>query len=109
IILQHELYQQNFHRFYLHWPKNLSSNISDITYCQNNDHFLISIYDTSQIYLFNRDILSINDLGKLSNNRSLRRIHCYQQTIYCILSNNYLLEYEIDKQYSYIKIIQKIK
>jgi hypothetical protein len=109
IILQHENYQQCRHRFYLHWPENLSPNISDITYCQNTDQFLISTWDTSHIYLFNRDLLSLNDLGKLSNDLPLRRIHCYQQTIYCILSNNYLLELQTDEDYSSLIIIRKIK
>jgi hypothetical protein len=109
IILQHENHQQCRHRFYLYWPKNLSSNISDITYCQNNDHFLISTWDTSHIYLFNRDSLSLNDLGKLSNDLPLRRIHCYQETIYCIISNNYLLEYQIDEEYSHLTVQRKIQ
>jgi hypothetical protein len=109
IILQYHDYQQCRQRFYLPWPKTLSPNISDITYCQNNDQFLISTWDSSHIYLFNRDLLSISDLGKLANDLPLRRIHCYQQIIYCIISNNYLLEYQIDEQYSRLKMLRKIK
>jgi hypothetical protein len=109
IILQHENHQPCRHRFYLHWPKTLSSKISDITYCQHNDHFLISTRDTNRIYLFDRDLLSLIDLGQLSNDSPLRRIHCYQQTIYCIVANNYLLEYQIDEDYSQLEIRKKIK
>jgi hypothetical protein len=109
IILQHENHQQCRHRFYLHWPKSLSSNISDITYCQDIDQFFISTRDTSHIYLFDRNLLSLIDLGQLANDSPLRRIHSYQRTIYCIIANNYLLEYQIDEHYSQVEIRRQIK
>lgn len=109
IVLQHENHHQCRHRFYLHWPQALSSTISDITYCNDIDHFLISTRDTSRIYLFDRHLLSIIDLGQLSNDAPLRRIHSYHQTIYCILANNYLLEYQFERNYSQIGIVRKIK
>ena len=109
IVLQHENHHQCRHRFYLHWPQALSPNISDITYCEDIDHFLFSTRDTSRIYLFDRHLLSIIDLGQLSNDAPLRRIHSYHQTIYCILANNYLLEYQFERNYSQIGIVRKIK
>ena len=109
IVLQHEQNNQCRYRFYLHWPKTLSPTISDITYCQDIDYFLISTRDTSRIYLFDRHLLSIIDLGQLSNDAPLRRIHSFHRTIYCILANNYLLEYQFNDDYSQISILRKIK
>ncbi|CAF3012595.1 unnamed protein product [Rotaria sp. Silwood2] len=109
IILKHENNKKFHHQLFIQWPKNVSPQISDITYCQNIDQFLISTYDTCHIYLFDRDLLSIYNLGKLSNDLPLRRIHCYQQTIYCILGNNYLLEFQLNDQYKNLKFIQQVK
>ncbi|CAF3517041.1 unnamed protein product [Rotaria sordida] len=109
IILIYENNKRCHDQLFVQWSKDFSPNISDITYCQHIDHFLISTYDTCHIYLFNRDLLSIYKLGKLSNNLSLRRIHCYQETVYCILGNNYLLELQLNDQYKNLKFMQQIK
>ncbi|CAF3551498.1 unnamed protein product [Rotaria sp. Silwood1] len=107
--LKHEHNKKNYHQLFIQWPKNVSSNISDITYCENIDNFLISTYDTCHIYLFNRDLLSIYNLGKLTNHLPLRRFHCDQQTVYCILGDNYLVEFQLNDQYKNLKFIQQIK
>jgi hypothetical protein len=110
ILLQHENHQNSRQRSYLQWPANLnlSSHLSDITYCQNNDQYLISVWDTSHMFFFNRELLSLTKLGKLSDNLPLRRLHCYQQTVYCILGNNHLLEFQLAEDFSSLKFIQKI-
>ena len=108
MILQHEYREECRHRFYLQWPKDLDGKISDITYCKNADKFLISTWDTSQLYLFDRNLLSITEAGELSRQAPLRRIHCYGKTIYCIWGNNYLLEYQLDEQNAKINFIDRI-
>ncbi|UJR28406.1 hypothetical protein I4U23_009646 [Adineta vaga] len=99
IILQHGKHQTCRHRFYLNWPEEFSANISDITYSHDNDEYLISTWDSSHIYSFNRRQLSIYDLGKLSKDLPLRRIYCFHRFVYCILGNNYLLEFEFNESY----------
>ncbi|CAF0741670.1 unnamed protein product [Adineta steineri] len=115
IILQHENYQQCRHRFYLHWPKEFSPRISDITYSESSDKFLITTWDSCHIYLFDRDLLSIINFGclpkgaKTAEEATLRRIHCDQRTVYCIHGNNYLLEYELDEDNSNLNFIKRIR
>mgnify|MGYP001033862202 FL=1 len=109
MILQHEQRQQCRNRFYLYWPKTLAPCISDITYCSATDHFLLSAWDSCQLYLFNRELLTVTDLGRICSESPLRRIHVYRQVLYCIISNNYLYEYTCDKQYSNIQLHYKIK
>ncbi|CAF1037116.1 unnamed protein product [Adineta ricciae] len=107
IVLQHERHQACRHRFYLEWPTEFSPQISDITYCHDKDEYLISTLDTAHIYSFNRNHLSITDLGRLSDDLLLRRIHCHYRTVYCILSDNYLLEYQFDESCSNLKFAGK--
>ncbi|CAF1391208.1 unnamed protein product [Rotaria magnacalcarata] len=109
IILKHEENNKCRDQLFLQWPEGMSSKISDITYCENNDQFLVSVLDTSHIYLFNQSLLCIHDLGKLSKDLPLRRIHCYQKTIYCILGNSFVLEFELNEQFSKLKFVQQIK
>ncbi|CAM4801029.1 unnamed protein product [Rotaria magnacalcarata] len=109
IILKHEENNKCRDQLFLQWPEGMSSKISDITYCENNDQFLVSVLDTSHIYFFNQSLLCIHDLGKLSKDLPLRRIHCYQKTIYCILGNSFVLEFELNEQFSKLKFVQQIK
>ncbi|CAF2829965.1 unnamed protein product [Rotaria sp. Silwood2] len=97
IILQHEENKNFCHRLYLQWPSTLSSNLSDITYCHTNDHYLISTNDNNHLYIFNRTVLSIYDLGCLSDNLPLNHIHCYHRAVYCVLGNHNLVEYHLDE------------
>ncbi|CAF3563201.1 unnamed protein product [Adineta steineri] len=109
IILQHEPNKKICRqRSYFQWPLNLSSNLSDITYCQIIDQYLISASDNSHLYLFNQNLLSVNDLGSLSDNQSLNRIHCYERTVYCILGDFNLVEYQLDERNLTIKRNKKI-
>ncbi|CAF3691036.1 unnamed protein product [Rotaria socialis] len=109
IILKHEENKICRDQLFLQWPKGISSKISDITYCENSDQFLVSVLDTSHIYIFNPNLLCIHDLGKLSKDLPLRRIHCYQKTIYCILGNSFVLEFELNEQVSKLKFVRQIK
>jgi hypothetical protein len=108
IILQHENHKQCNNRLYLQWSDTISPQISDITYCQNNDKFLISTQDNRHLYFLNRDPSAIIELHVFREDLPLRRIHCYQQTVYCILGDNYLVEFQLDKEYSSLKFIQRI-
>lgn len=109
IILQHEVQRHCRQRFYMKWIEQLSPRVSDITYSQSSDQFLLSTLDTSHIYAFNRDLLTVTDLGQVWKDSPLRRIHCHRETLYCILENNFLLEYELDHRNSRIRFIQQIK
>ena len=109
IILQHEVQRHCRQRFYMKWIEQLSPHVSDITYSHSSDQFLLSTLDTSHIYAFNRDLLTVTDFGQVSKDLPLRRIHCHRETLYCILENNYLLEYELDHRNSRIQFIQRIK
>ncbi|CAF0827834.1 unnamed protein product [Rotaria sordida] len=109
ITLQYEENRNNCHRLYLQWPSTLSSNISDITYCDTNDQYLISTNDNNHLYIFNTNLLSVNDLGCLSDNLPLNYIHCYHHTIYCILGNHKLVEYHLDTHNLKLIIKQNIE
>ncbi|CAF4667241.1 unnamed protein product [Rotaria sp. Silwood1] len=85
-------------RFYLKWPSALNSNISDLTYCHTNDQYLISTNDNSHLYVFNGNLLSVIDLGCLSDDLPLNYIHCYHHTIYCVLGSHNLVEYHLDER-----------
>ena len=109
IILQHEHQRHCRQRFYMEWTRNFSPHISDITYSDINDQFLLSTFDTSRIYAFDRDLLTVTDLGQLSKDLSLRRMHCHGESLYCILDNNYLLEYRLELRKPYLTFIRQIK
>jgi hypothetical protein len=96
-------------RCYLKWKESLDQSISDVTYCESIDGFLLSTLDECRMYLLKRDNWSLMNLGQLTKDLRLRRFHCFENTIYCILENRYLVEYELDENNSCMKFIQEIK
>ena len=108
-ILNHEDHQELSRQYFLQWPEQLSTDISDITYCRSNDQFLISTLDACHLYFFNPNKKSITSLGKLSNSLPLRRIHCYHETVYCITGNNFLFEFQFIENYSKINTKTRIE
>ncbi|CAM4821656.1 unnamed protein product [Rotaria magnacalcarata] len=105
IILKHQEKKRPYERVYVQWPLHLSSNLSDITYCDMSDRYFIATNNNNHLYSFNSNLLSINDLGCLSNDLQLNYIHCYHETVYVVLGNHNLAEYHFDERN--FKIVKK--
>ncbi|CAF1346478.1 unnamed protein product, partial [Adineta ricciae] len=109
IFLQYEDNKYHcLHRLYLQWPSHFSTQLCDITYSQDTDHYFISTNDFNHLYMFDRKTLSVNDLGCVSDSLPLNRIAFYKSTMYGIVGDRDLVEYLFDEKRLNLKINRKI-